>query len=112
MSASLDNQQLGRLGRVAAMFASPNDHEALAAARRFDGLLKAKGVTLGDVLAGNVDGWNSKELASFCCSNPKRLTAKELAFATNVYFRRSEPTPKQEQWLRDIAARLKAEGAQ
>lgn len=102
---------LHRLARVAGMFGSANDGEVANAARSFDRILKAEGLTLADVLArpDPMADWNWKELAGLCGSNSKSLTAKELAFVTDMMFRNAPPSPKQETWLRGIAKRFEME---
>jgi hypothetical protein len=89
--------------------ASDHDGEIVATVRAIGRLLKANGndwhdLTASICLPAPAD-WRSE--ARFCTANAARLTERELDFIVTLARYRGIPSPKQQQWLRDISDRLR-----
>jgi hypothetical protein len=123
-SALLDAGQVDRLAKLLGMLGSDHDGEVVNAGRAADRLLRASGLTWFDVLPApsiaisptpsrnrtpgrdRDDDW--RRLASFCLDRAHQLSPRERGFVWSMWRWRRQPTEKQTQWLRDIAARLRA----
>jgi hypothetical protein len=88
--------------------ASDHDGEVVATARAIERVLKAAGRDwhdLANAIQPIATDWRS--LARFCASNQQSLSDREVNFIVSIS-RLHWLTEKQEKWLRDIAARLRA----
>jgi hypothetical protein len=98
-----------RIGKLIPRLASEHDGEVIATVRAIERTLKAAGRDWHD-LANAIQpistDWRSA--ARFCASHQHRLSAREVDFIVSIARQNRELTEKQERWLRDIAARLRA----
>jgi hypothetical protein len=97
------------LGKLIPLLASNHDGEVIATARAIDRVLKSSGRDWHDLAAticlpAPAD-WRRE--ARFCAGNAARLSERELDFIVTLARYRGIPSPKQQQWLRDIADRLR-----
>ena len=100
------------LGKLIPLLASNHDGEVIATARAIDRLLRSSGRDWHDLAATicvptPVPNSDWRREAPFCAGHAKRLTERELDFIASLARYRSTPSPKQQQWLRNIADRLR-----
>jgi len=107
-----------RLVKLCGMFGSDHPGERATAAAMADQLVRKYGLTWDDVIRVEAH-WDhngtSAQAASldwraavrFCNTKQHRLSPREFDFIVSLARWRGEPTPKQRQWLSDIAARLR-----
>ena len=106
-----------RIGQLIRMLASPQDGEALAAARALGRVLKASGQdfhALADTVENathavaptrdELDDLNWKAVAKQLIANG-RLSAREKELVTHMTRWRGRPTEKQRNWLRALMER-------
>jgi hypothetical protein len=89
--------------------ASDHDGEVVATARAIGRVLSAAGRDwhdLANAIQPIATDWRS--LARFCAGQQHHLSPRELDFIIGIARQNRELTEKQEKWLRDIAARLRA----
>ncbi|MBA3670325.1 MAG: hypothetical protein H0W71_09760 [Sphingomonas sp.] len=58
------------------------------------------------------DDHHWRELANYCACRLHLLDAREWVFVFDMAFSNLRPVPKQEEWLRSIAARLEKGGSE
>jgi hypothetical protein len=98
-----------RIGKLIPRLASEHDGEVIATVRAIERTLKAAGRDwhdLANALQRISTDWRS--VARFCASHQHRLSTREVDFIVTIARQNRELTEKQERWLRDIAARLRA----
>jgi hypothetical protein len=101
------------LGKLIPLLASNHDGEVIATARAIDRVLKSSGRDWHDLAATlslptPIPSADWRREARFCAANAKRLSERELDFIVTLARYRGIPSPKQQQWLRDIADRLRS----
>jgi hypothetical protein len=109
-----------RCGRLIRLLGSPEDGEALGAARGLGRVLSAGGADFNDLAAeierGRVvvplrqegpTGYNWRETARWCAQRAAQLAPKDRRFVLDLHERHwRRLSAGQEAWLADIAARL------
>jgi hypothetical protein len=113
-SRGLDPDFVGRLSKLLAMCGSSHDGEVINAARMADRLVRQRGMTWAQILIpmapAPMPSDDSVDWQVFARKllreHAYALPEKEVDFCTTMSMWDGEPSPKQQKWLRDIAARF------
>ena len=108
MNPRLTPAVVDRLAKLCGMFGSHHNGEVSNAARMADTLVRELGLTWRDVIQmppPAIDDWRAA--ARFCVANARRLRPREIEFLTSLAQWDGDLTPKQQQWLDNIVARLR-----
>ena len=109
------------LGKLIPRLGSTSDGEVVATARAIGRTLKASGLDWHDLagalaLQGSAtdnlsfaDDW--RRTLRYCADRIRQLSARDAEFISSLAALRRQPTPRQMDWLHDIARRLQREDA-
>ena len=100
-----------RIGKLIPRLASDHDGEVVATVRAIERTLKSAGRDWHDLARvlepPELAPTDWRALARFCGSHQRLLSAREIDFLVSIS-RQIRISEKQDKWLRDIAARLRA----
>jgi hypothetical protein len=115
----LDHDSAERLARLLGMLGSDHDGEVVNAGRMADRLVRQNGLTWPDIIAPKhpalfvplsrepATALEWRQLAAWIKRNfADQLNPREYQFVTHMVTWRTEPSPKQTKWLREIAERF------